>query len=118
MVRCTGCNASWKSRQALGGRRWRQMVSPRGKGERVADQFLDQQGHEQFPVEPGLGALVIPFGQRPPLRQGLEALENQFHLPAQAVPPQDPLGGKGCGRRCREHDDVLGRQRTIKFPFA
>ena len=92
-----------KSRQGLRVRRRLHVVSPGGNGLRVAQDFLDQQRHEQFAVQPSLGAVVIVLGQMPEPGQRLEAFEDQLDLPAQAAPFQHV----GCRKRLRR----VGRKR-------
>ena len=52
----------------------------------MVDQLVDQQCYEQFSVQPGAGAVVVALGQVAEPGQRLEALEDEFDLPAQAVP--------------------------------
>ena len=59
-------------------------------------------------VEPCLGTGIVVLRQVPKLRQGLETLEDQFDLPAKAVPLQNISGGEGCFGEGTEQDDVLG----------
>ena len=61
----------------------------------MVDQLLHQQRHEQFPVEPCLGAVVVVLRHVPQLGQRLEALDHQFDLLAQGIPLQHVGGGKG-----------------------
>ena len=56
--------------------------------ERAWRQFLDQQSNQHFAVEPSPGALGIIFGKMAQLCNLFEALEDQFDLPAQAIPFQ------------------------------
>ena len=66
-------NTNLKSRHALRGRRGRHVVAPGGNRAGVVEQLLHQQRHEQFPVEPRLGAVVVVLRQVPQLGQRLEA---------------------------------------------
>ena len=55
----------------------------------MSDEFFDQEGDEQLAVEPSSGALGIVFWQMAQLGNLLEAFEDQFDLPTQAIPFQD-----------------------------
>jgi len=41
----------------------RQRESPGGNGAGVPDEFLGEQGDEQFSIKPGFGAVFIVLGQ-------------------------------------------------------
>ena len=49
------------------------------------------------------------------LRQGLESLEQQLDLPAQAISHQHGGRRKFCGRESGEHDHVPGELRGIRL---
>lgn len=85
MALATWWKAKENSRQRLGACRERQVVSPGGKGASVLNEFLRQKGDEQFPIKPGLGALLIVFRQVAELGNLLKALEDQFDLPAKPI---------------------------------
>ena len=108
MDRLTWFSMNWKSRQALGGRFRLQVVSPGGNGAGVAYEFFHQQGHEQLPVQPSPGALLVMLGQMAQFCERLEALENQFDLPTRAVPLEHFHSAELGHREGREHDHVLG----------
>ena len=55
----------------------------------MSDEFLDQQSDQHFAVKPSSGALGIIFGKMAQLGDLFKALEDQFDLPAQAVPFQE-----------------------------
>ena len=79
-----------------------------GKGRGVAEGLLDQQGRQQFAVQPRLGADGVALRQMAQPGQRLEALEHELHLPAQAVPVQNGRRTELGFRERGEDDHVLG----------
>ncbi len=86
-----------------------EVVPPGGKGACVGDRSFGQQGREQLAVQPGPGALAAALRKMPALRDRLEALEHQLHLPPETVPVEDRLRGEP---RCGEggEDDHAFRE--------
>ena len=109
MARLTWFSMNWESRQALRGRRRPQLVSPGGNSAGVADEFLHQQGHEQLPVQPGPGAVLVVLGQMAEFSQRLEALEHQFDLPPRAIPLEHVRSAE-LGRRSIEELYKISKQ--------
>ena len=88
-------------------------ISPGGNGAGMSDEFLDQQSNQHFAVEPSPGALGIIFGKMAQLCNLLEALEDQFDLPAKAIPFQDLPGAEFTFSQGGENQDVSGIQQCI-----
>src|ERR1043166_4615758 len=85
------------SRQRL--RRSCQLVAPGGKMLGMVEQAFQQQGHQQFPVQPGPATVLPPLRQFPQSEDRFHSLETQFDLPAAAIPGQD----RGHVQRLRWH---------------
>src|SRR4051794_27797120 len=74
------------SRQRL--RRGYQLVAPGGKMLDMVEQALQQQGHQQLPMQPGTATVLPPLGQITRSEDRFHPLEIQFDLPAAAIPGQ------------------------------
>src|SRR5690349_17570147 len=74
------------SRQRL--RRRVQLVAPGGKMLGLVEQSLQQQRHQQLPMQPGTTAVLPLLRQLPQVKDRFHALETKFDLPAAAVPVQ------------------------------
>src|SRR5271157_4719957 len=81
-----------------------EIIAPGGKCARRLDYLFGQQRDEELPIEPCLRALLIMLGEMAQLRDLFQTLEHQFHLPAQSVGFQDPLGAiRGAGKSAQHH---------------
>ena len=54
-------------------------ISPRGKTLGEGNHAFDQNGHQDFTLEPGVGALRIEFLEMTERQQRFEPLEGEFH---------------------------------------
>src|SRR4051794_4512086 len=75
---------NWTSRQRL--RRSCQLVAPGGKMLDGLEQAIQQQGHQQLPVQPSSATVVPPLGQITQPEDRFHPLEIQFNLPAATIP--------------------------------
>src|SRR5277367_2224302 len=76
----------WTSRQRL--RRGCQLVTPGGKMLDILEQAIQQQGHQQLPVQPSSATVLPPLGQFTQSEDRFHPLEIQFDLPAATIPSQ------------------------------
>ena len=90
-------------------------ISPGGNGAGMNDEFLDQQSNQHFAVKPSPGALGIIFGKMAQLGNLFEALENQFDLPAQAIPIQDLPGAEFSFSYGGENQDISSIKQCISL---
>ena len=96
MTTCwTWRKAKLNSRHGLEMRRVLHDVSPGGNKFRSDNELFSQECNKELPIEPGLCALRVLLGQVTEIGDLLEALEDQFDLPSQAIPFQNGVGGKG-----------------------
>ena len=63
----------------------REPVSPGGKKTPCVDHVFNEQGGDEFGLQPGAAGGVGGFGNMPGMKKLLKALEGQFHLPASAI---------------------------------
>src|SRR6516162_646219 len=84
-----------------------QAVSPGGKRACLRQNLVSQQRHEQLAIQPGGRTFLILLGQVTQLSDLLEAFENQFDLPAEAVPFQDQGRRELLLWKGRQHHNVL-----------
>src|SRR5712692_3900803 len=85
---------NWNSRQGVRGSPGEWIAScgavpPGGKGVSIANQSFDQQAHQNLPLQPRPGDLVVLLRHAAQLRQNLEVFEGEFDLPAATVQLQD-----------------------------
>src|SRR6516165_6391997 len=95
------------SRHRLGCFLLLQAVSPGGKRACLRQNLVSQQRHEQLAIQPGGRTFLILLGQVTQLSDLLEAFENQFDLPAEAVPFQDQGRRELLLWKGRQHHNVL-----------
>src|SRR3954447_2571549 len=81
-------NRKRTSRQRL--RRGYQLVAPGGKMLGVLEQAIQQQGHQQLPVQPGTTTVLPPLGQITQAQDRFHPLEMQLNFPAPPKPGQPP----------------------------
>src|SRR5438067_11029964 len=74
------------SRQRL--RRTCQLVAPGGKMLDILEQAIQQQGHQQLPVQPSSATVLPPLGQITQAEDRFHPLEIPFNLPAATIPGQ------------------------------
>ena len=70
------------------------------------EQSFQQQGHQQFPVQPGTATGLRPLGKLPQAQERLHPLEAQFDLPAAAVPGQHGRRIQHLHRRIGPNEEV------------
>ena len=111
-------NDSSRQRQRLRLRCFADRVSPGEKSLPFAYEELDEKGHEQLAMEPGLGCLLIRFSQVAEPDYRFESLEYKFYLPSAAVHFQHVArseqfrgqGGKDEDESCRLKGLGLGTE--------
>ena len=82
------------SRHRLEGRVCMEWISPGGNGAGMSEELLDQQSDQHFAIKPSSGTLGIRLRKMAQLGDLFKTLEDQFNLPAQAVPFQDLPGAE------------------------
>ena len=92
-------------------------ISPRGKTLGEGNHAFYQNGHQDFTLEPGVGALRIAFLEMTERQQRFEPLEGEFHLPPPAIQFEDGTRRDVVVER-REDEDVGGRFQRFRSNLA
>ena len=114
----TALNTKENSRHRLRRRLVLEGIAPGGKCVCLPDHLLGQQGDQQFPVQPGFGAVIMVLGQVPQFGDLFESFENQFDLPAEPIPFQHHSSWKSVFRPGSQYHHIFGINQGFRLQFC